>query len=116
MSTLSKRRALRIWFGLVLAYLVAAGVATLAFGEPREFLAFSGLPVLVAAYALHQLRLPGLLQHGGHCGWGPCEPTAAGWVAGVIFIAAVFWLLALVLAWAWERIGSRSSATSGPLP
>lgn len=42
--------------------------------------------------------MPGLLEQGGHCGWGWCSPTAAGWIVMVAFWLGVAWLAAWALA------------------
>jgi hypothetical protein len=98
------RRLLRVWVGLLLAYLVAALVAALVFGEFDEAFAFAGLPLFVLAHALHQLHVPWMLEHAGLCGWGPCAPTTTGMVAAAIVLAGALWVLACVLSWAWSRI------------
>lgn len=42
-------------------------------------------------YLFHGLGVPGLLQHGGACGWGWCAPTVFGWVFLVGFWLGVAW-------------------------
>lgn len=60
-----------------------------------------GLLVVVpylSIYLFHGVGVPGLLQHGGACGWGWCAPTVLGWVVLVGFWLGVVWLLARLLA------------------
>lgn len=49
-------------------------------------------------HALHRLGVPGLLEQGGHCGWGWCSPTVAGWIVLVLLWLGVAWLAAWGLA------------------
>ena len=65
------------------------------------------VPIL-SIYAFHKLGIPGLLEHGGACGWGWCSPTAFGWAFLVVFWVAVAWLL----AWALARLTARSGASA----
>lgn len=51
--------------------------------EPSSY--FVIVPLL-SIYWFHHVGIPGLLQHGGACGWGLCSPTIFGWS----FLAA-FW-------------------------
>ena len=59
----------------------------------------------LSVYLFHALGIPGLLEHGGACGWGWCAPTPLGWA-----FTALVWLLALWLA-AWAA--ARAAAPSG---
>ena len=95
---------LRIWLALLLAYLLAALAAAYAAGEVREFMAFAAFPPFVIASLLHRMSIPGMLQHDGKCGWGWCEPTPLGWIAGVAFIAGALWMLAAVFSWLRTRV------------
>ena len=89
----------------ILALLVAAYVVlTLPAYVGPEFLegisSFFVIVPLISVYLFHRIGIPGLLEHGGHCGWGPCAPTALGWV-----FLAVFWLgLAWLIAWGVARL------------
>jgi hypothetical protein len=60
------------------------------------------VPVM-SIYAFHAIGIPGLLEHQGHCGWGMCSPTAAGYVFLVAFWVAAFWLVAWGLAYLTRR-------------
>ena len=58
---------------------------------------------LLSIYLFHRLGVPGLLEHGGHCGWGWCAPTPYGWA-----FLAIFWLaVAALAAWGLARITMR---------
>lgn len=52
----------------------------------------------LSVYLFHGLGVPGLLQHGGACGWGWCAPTLFGWAFLAVFWLGVVWLLARLLA------------------
>lgn len=60
------------------------------------------LPFL-SIHLFHALGIPGLLQHGGFCGWGWCSPTAFGWAFLALFWLGVAWLL----AWGLARLSAR---------
>jgi hypothetical protein len=66
-----------------------------------------GSAVVLAAYlSIHlfsHLGVPGLLEQGGHCGWGWCAPTFFGWFFMVALWLAVFWIAAWAIAWLLDR-------------
>ena len=69
----------------------------------EEMSAYLVMLPFLSIYLFHELGIPGLLQHGGRCGWGWCSPTAWGWV-----FLALFWLgVAWVLAWGLARLTAR---------
>lgn len=91
-------RTLRIFAALVAAYgllVLPAYVGPAFLEEPGSWLAV--LP-LFSVYLFHKLGIPGLLQHGGACGWGWCSPTPAGWLAAALFWLGLAWLAAMALA------------------
>lgn len=100
---LHRRSTLRVWTALVLLYFIGAALATYFSGDTRELLAFAGLPPFMLAHLLHKARVPGMLEHGGLCGWGWCEPTLLGWIAAVALMALVLWPVAAALSWLWRR-------------
>jgi hypothetical protein len=62
----------------------------------------------LSVYLFHTLGIPGLLEHGGACGWGWCAPTAFGWAFTAIVWLLACWLLAWGAARASDRPGPRS--------
>ena len=90
-------RTLKILAALLAGYalLVLAGLL----GTPLERLSGSLLLVpFLSIYVFHQLGIPGLLEHGGYCGWGWCSPTPFGWTFLAVFWAGVAWLVAWSIA------------------
>lgn len=96
-------RTLKILFALIAGYLLLASPAY--WGPPglAELAAYVLIVPVFSIYVFHSLGVPGLLEHGGHCGWGLCSPTAFGWVFLTLFWAGLAWLL----AWAIARLRSR---------
>lgn len=99
---LHRRSTLLVWTALVLLYWLVAAAATYALGDTGEFFAFAGLPPFFIAHLLHKAQVPGMLEHGGLCGWGWCAPTLPGWVLAITLVAAALWLFAALLARAWR--------------
>ena len=69
----------------------------------------AGMLILVpdlSVYFFHKIGVPGLLEHNGLCGWGWCAPTTFG----VVFVVAVWALLAWLLAWGLAELTARLSA------
>jgi hypothetical protein len=61
------------------------------------------LLVFLTPHLLHSLGVPGLLERGGHCGWGWCAPSALGWI-----VMALIWLgIAWLAAWGLAHLGRR---------
>jgi hypothetical protein len=56
------------------------------------------VPIL-SIHFFHHYGVPGLLEHGGACGWGLCSPTPLGWV----FMGALWLGIAWLAAWALAR-------------
>ena len=99
-------RTLKILAALLTGY---ALLALPAYWGPSYLEAISGYAVIVpllSIYVFHKLGMPGLLEHGGACGWGWCSPTAFGWAFLVIFWIGVTWIVASGLA----RLSARSKA------
>ena len=98
------RRPVRIFCGIFSAY----AVLSLPAWTGPEFLeglsTYIYMTPILAIYIFHALGVPGLLQHGGHCGWGLCAPTITGWGVLVMFWIVVVWLVASGIA----RLTSRS--------
>lgn len=59
---------------------------------------------VISVYLFHKLGVPGLLEHGGACGWGWCAPTAFGWV----FIVLVWFGLAVAIARLVVAVGRKA--------
>ena len=72
--------------------------------------AFFGPQLLLVAFLtphfFHSLGVPGLLEHGGHCGWGWCSPSPLGWT----LMAAVWLAIAWLAAWGLARLGRKPRA------
>jgi hypothetical protein len=103
-NAMLRSRTLKILAGLLAGYALA--VAPAYFGpsfleEPSSY--FVVVPFL-SIYVFHKLGIPGLLEHGGACGWGWCSPTAFGWAFLVLFWIGV----AGSLAWGLARLSARS--------
>ena len=84
----------------ILVALLAA-CALLAFLAPPLVL----VPFLTPHF-FHSLGVPGLLEHGGHCGWGWCSPSPLGWT----LMAAVWLAIAWLAAWGLARLGRKPGA------
>jgi hypothetical protein len=61
----------------------------------------------LSIYVLHKAGIPGLLEHGGLCGWSWCAPTAFGWTVLVVTWLAVAWLVAWGIASLSRRFAAR---------
>jgi hypothetical protein len=81
---------------LCLGAVIAGGYAKL----PYLATATQGfiLGLLTATYFFSALGVPGLLQHGGHCGWAWCNPTPLGWLFLAVMVLLVLWVVAWMLA------------------
>jgi hypothetical protein len=104
-------RTLKIFAGILILY--AALVAEVYLGPPlffQEAAAYFVLATFLAAHLFHALGVPGLLEHGGYCGWGPCGPTPLGWAFLAVFWLLVFWLI----AWAAARLSAAWAAKPPP--
>jgi hypothetical protein len=101
-----KLRTLKFLAVIMLAYaaLVIPGLIW-----PSYFESPAGLLVLVpglSVYFFNKIGVPGLLEHDGYCGWGLCSPT----VLGMVFVVAVWILLAWLVAWAAAEVTKRRAA------
>ena len=79
-----------------------------AYFGPSFLAQLSGWFVLVpylSIHVFHKLGIPGLLEHGGACGWGWCSPTVFGWIFLALFWIGLAWLAAAGLA----RLSSKVS-------
>ena len=99
-----RSRTLKILAALLVGY---ALLVIPAYWGPSFLEEFSSCLVMVplfSIYIFHSIGIPGLLEHGGACGWGWCAPTAFGWA-----ILALFWLaIAWLIAWGVARLTARS--------
>lgn len=95
-------RTLKTLAILLTGYVLLAMPAYLGPALLEEMSGYLVVLPLLSIYVFHTLGIPGLLQHGGACGWGMCSPTAWGWV-----FLALFWLgVAWVLAWGLARLSA----------
>jgi len=102
-------RTLKFLAGLIAAYALLVLPAYLG---PSWLEELSGLFVLVpflSIYLFQKIGIPGLLEHGGACGWGWCAPTAFGWVFLALFWLGVAWLA----AWGLARLTARWTRPAG---
>jgi hypothetical protein len=96
---------------LKILFILLAGYALLAipayWGPPflEEFSSLAVIVPLLSVHAFHRLGIPGLLEHGGYCGWGMCSPTAFGWGFLALFWMGAAWLA----AWGIARLTSPST-------
>jgi hypothetical protein len=92
------RRTARFFAGLLLGggVLLAPGLVWPAYLDSPVGIVLL-LPFL-SVYLFHAAGVPGLLEHGGACGWGWCAPTLAGWALIVAVGLGALWLLAALLA------------------
>jgi len=106
------RRRTLIVFLVILALYVVALLPALVLGPDADtpLVRLAAAPYL-SANLFHSIGVPGLLQHGGACGWGWCEPTWFGW----LFVACAWLGLAWVLAWlvSWMLGKRQRSAVAG---
>ena len=73
-----RARTLKIFALLVIALVVLGAPAYVGpafLAEPSSYVVI--VPVM-SLYFFHHLGIPGLLEHGGACGWGMCAPTPVG--------------------------------------
>jgi hypothetical protein len=92
-----------------LAALIAAGFAEIPYLMDAGGWLVIGL--LLTLYLFNHIGIPGLLEHGGYCGWGTCDPTPFGFVFLAAFVLVSLWLLAWALASALDAVWtSRVSA------
>lgn len=97
------RRASKI-FGVLLAAHVLLGISSyLSIPFLETIGGYAVLLPFFSAFLFHNAGVPGVLEHGGHCGWGWCSPTPLGWA-----LIAIVWLAAYAsLAWLIARLLSR---------
>src|SRR2546422_10501598 len=98
------RRTVSILAGLLSAYVVLSLPAWVGPAFLEEISSDIYLTPILAIYRFHALGVPGLLEHGGACGWGWCSPTASGWAFLIVFWVGVAWCV----AWGVARLTLRS--------
>ena len=99
-------RTAKFFAGLLAIY---GALLSLAFWAPPVLAEPAGWLFLVPFFTphlFHKLGIPGLLEQGGHCGWGWCAPTVAGWIVLVLLWLGVAWLA----AWGLARLTQRAEA------
>lgn len=72
----------------------------------EELSSYFAMVPLFSIYIFQNIGIPGLLEHGGSCGWGWCAPTALGWVVLVLFWLGIAWFI----AWGLACLSLRSGA------
>lgn len=108
----SRPRTIRIFAVLVASYALLSLPAWLGPESLQGISMVIYITPILAVYLFHHFGIPGLLQHGGACGWGWCSPTVLGWTVLVLFWIVVVWLAAWGIGWlvARWRTRRRSSA------
>ena len=92
-------RTLKVLAVLLAAWGLLAFSAYLgpAFLEPVGW--YTVVVPILSIHFFHHYGVPGLLEHGGACGWGLCSPTPLGWA----FMGALWLGIAWLAAWALAR-------------
>jgi hypothetical protein len=99
-------RTLKILATLLIVFALLVFAVYQGEGENSLLETLAGFMVLAAYFSLFLFQLaaiPGVLEHGGHCGWAPCSPTPLGYALLAISWLALFWLV----AWAAARLSLR---------
>lgn len=111
-------RTAKFFIALVAAY---GALVSVAFWAPPALAEPAGLLLLLPFFTphlLHKVGIPGLLEQGGHCGWGWCAPTVAGWIVLALLWLGAGWAAAWGLARIrWARVlgfGARSRQSDPP--
>jgi len=99
-------RTLKILAALLSGYALLVIPAYWGPSYLEELSSYFAIVPLFSIYIFHNIGIPGLLEHGGACGWGWCAPTAFGWVVLVLFWIGVVWFI----AWGLEGLTTRSGA------
>ena len=97
-------RTLKILAALLTGYVLLVIPAYLGPSCLEEVSSRFAMMPLLSIYILHSVGIPGLLEHGGACGWGWCAPSAFGWAVLVLLWLAIAWLS----AWGVARVTARS--------
>lgn len=108
--TALQRRTAKVFALLVLGYGLLCAPALFWPGWLDTPVGIVVAAPFLSVYLMSALGIPGLLQHGGACGWGWCAPSWLGWVAIVLVWSAVAWLCARAIA---AAMGDRGTADSG---
>lgn len=96
---MARARTLKILVALVGGYALLVLPAYLGPSPLQDISTYFFLVPFLSVHLFHHLGIPGLLEHGGACGWGWCSPTLLGWA-----FLALFWLgLAWLAAWGIAR-------------
>ena len=91
-------RTLKILALLLIGYVLLALPTYLGPPFLEEISSYVVIVPFISIYLFHSLGIPGLLEHGGYCGWGWCAPTAFGWGFLILFWVGVTWLIAWAIA------------------
>src|SRR6267143_7140158 len=106
------RRTVKIFTGLWDVYALLSLPAWVGPAFLQEISSDIYLTPIGAIYIFHRLGVPGLLEHGGACGWSLCSPTAPGWAFLIVFWVGIAWCV----AWGLVRLTLRSRARAGLAP
>jgi hypothetical protein len=93
------RRTLKIFIMMLAVYGLLAIPAYWGLAFLAETSAFLVMIPYLSLHLFNKLGIPGLLEHGGRCGWGWCAPTMFGAVFVIAFWLGIAWLLAWGLGW-----------------
>lgn len=97
-------RTLRILAALLGGYALLVVPAYVGPSHLERISSYFVIVPFLSIYVFHKLGVPGLLEHGGACGWGWCSPTAFGWAFLALFWVGVAWLV----AWGLARLTART--------
>jgi hypothetical protein len=92
------KRTAKVFAALLAGYLVLASTAYWAPELIAQASVWLVMVPLFSIYGFHALGIPGLLEHGGRCGWGWCSPTSLGWAFLAAFWLGLFWAAAWAIA------------------
>ncbi|HEX2584733.1 MAG TPA: hypothetical protein VHL14_06350 [Steroidobacteraceae bacterium] len=92
------RRRVQFFIGLVLLQLLLLSPAAIWPGYLDSPIGAAIMLFYLLVYLASSLGIPGLLAHQGHCEWGWCPPSIAGWCFIVFVWLLVNWGTAAVLA------------------
>jgi hypothetical protein len=92
------RPTFRIFLAVLGVYALLVLPAYLGPASLQEPSSYFVLVPMLSIHLFHKIGVPGLLEHGGACGWGWCAPTVFGWTVLALFWIGLAWFAASGLA------------------